>query len=260
MWSQLAEYNEQGQRFILATVTDVGGSTPRKVGAQMIITTESIQGTIGGGALEFKVIQESRAILSRPPKPPLIKWLETHLTHDLGMCCGGKMTVMLHDYPPQPHLWIFGAGHVGTSLAQIASLADFKVSVIDDREEWASAERFSEEIHVCCEDPELYLRRIPAPEHAYVVITTHDHALDQRLIEQLTRAPLCYLGLIGSRGKWGRFHKRLKHRDELTELDRVRCPMGLDIGAQTPGEIAVSVVAELISTRHHVSTSVSSPT
>ena len=163
------------------------------------------------------------------------------------------MTVMLHDYPPRPKLFIFGAGYVGSALAHIASLVEFHVSVIDDRPEWAQNQRFSNEIHVLCEDPELYLRRVPLTEEAYAVVTTHDHALDQRLIELLARSPLRYLGLIGSRGKWGRFYKRLKHRDELTELDQVKCPMGLDIGAQTPEEIAVSVVAELISTRHSVS-------
>jgi len=257
MWSQLTEYNEQGQRFILATVTDVGGSTPRKVGAQMIITTESIQGTIGGGALEFKVIMEARSILALPPKVPLIQWIETHLTHDLGMCCGGKMTIMLQDYPPRPHLWIFGAGHVGEALSQAALLADFKVSVIDERPDWADPKRFSHEVQVICEDPELYVRSTPPTEAAYVVVTTHDHSLDQKLIEQLTRAPLTYLGLIGSRGKWGRFYKRLRQRSELIELDQVKCPMGLDIGAQTPGEIAISVVAEMISTRHTVSSSMS---
>ena len=164
------------------------------------------------------------------------------------------MKVMLQDYPAPPQLWIFGAGHVGSALAQIASLADFKVRVIDDRLEWADPQRFPQEVDVYCEDPELYLRASLPSEHIYVVVTTHDHGLDQRLIERLTQSPLLYLGLIGSKGKWGRFFKRLKHRTELTHLERVRCPVGLDIGAQSPGEIAVSIVAELVSTRHRVST------
>ena len=163
------------------------------------------------------------------------------------------MKVMLQDYPAPPQLWIFGAGHVGTALAQIANLAEFKVRVIDDRLDWADPQRFPQEVEVYCEDPEVYLRQSPPSEHTHVVVTTHDHGLDQRLIERLAQSPLQYLGLIGSRGKWGRFLKRLKHRSELTELDRVRCPVGLDIGAQSPGEIAVSIVAELVSARHQVS-------
>ena len=135
MWSQLTEYNRSHLRFILATVTESGGSTPRKVGAQMIITAHEIQGTIGGGAIELGVITAARKLLSAPPKTPNISWFEAHLTHDLGMCCGGKMKVMLHDYPPPAHLWIFGAGHVGTAIAQIARFADFRVSVVDEREE-----------------------------------------------------------------------------------------------------------------------------
>lgn len=249
MWSQLAEYNRRGQRYILATVTDTGGSTPRKIGAQMIITSTEIQGTIGGGAIELQVIEAARARLSAPPVLPVISWVESHLTHDLGMCCGGHMKVMLHEYTPAPQLWIFGAGHVGTALAQTAAVAGFKIHIVDERAEWASEERFKEDVDVICEDPEHYLRAHPLDPSDYAVIVTHDHALDQRILELLARAPLSYLGLIGSRGKWGRFLKRLRARAELTELDRVRCPMGVDIGAQTPGEIAVSVAAELIQRR-----------
>ena len=159
------------------------------------------------------------------------------------------MTVMLQDYPVSAHLWIFGAGHIGTALAEIARLADFKVSVVDERPDWATVDRFHPDIEVRCDDPELTVRAARLSVESYAVITTHDHALDQRLIEQLTRSPLKYLGLIGSVGKWGRFEKRLRDRPELTELSRVRCPMGLKIGAQTPGEIAVSVTAELIQAR-----------
>ncbi len=249
MWSQLSDLSLRGERFIIATVTDTGGSTPRKLGAQLVITLHTIIGTIGGGAIEQRIINEARHILNSPPQRSSISWVSVHLSHDLGMCCGGNMTIMLHDHIPYPKLYIFGAGHIGTSLAQVSLIAGFKVSVIDDREEWADETRFPVEIEVICDDPEHFLKSSPLTSADYAVITTYDHGLDERLIAALSVNPLTYLGLIGSKAKWARFEKRLQARSDLEYLSRVQCPMGINIGAHTPEEIAVSVTAELISTR-----------
>ena len=247
MWSQLAEWNEKRERFILATVTNTGGSTPRKLGAQMAITLTRQIGTIGGGAFEHWVIDEARHILSTPPHPSLIlHQREVHLSHDLGMCCGGKMAVMLQDVVPKYELWIFGGGHIGEALAQISVLSDFDVHVVDDRPEWVDPSRFPPGVSLHCDDPELFVRETELSAQSLIVITTHSHAVDERLIELLAPGNFLYLGLIGSKAKWARFKQRLCNRVNDIELERVKCPMGLSINAQTPSEIAVSIIAELI--------------
>lgn len=250
MWSQLSTLSQSGERFMIATVTDCGGSTPRGLGAQIVITPSHIFGTIGGGAIEQRVIEEARMILSSSPSPNPLSWLTVHLSHDLGMCCGGTMTVMLQDYPSSPRLYIFGAGHIGTALAEVALTVDFRVTVLDDREEWADPSRFSKQLSIICDDLEHWLSSHPLSSQDYAVVCTYDHPLDERLIGKLSQSPLSYLGLIGSRAKWARFKKRLERAGKSPYLDQVRSPMGLSIGAQSPSEIAISVAAELIQTRH----------
>ncbi len=251
MWSQLSVLSAQRQRFILITVIERGGSTPRGLGAQMVVTAEKTIGTIGGGALEYQAIQEAHERLKNSPSANPISYLQFSLSHDLGMCCGGQIKLMLQDFPPTPRLIIFGAGHVGQALAQIASLSNFQVWVVDDRDEWADLERFPTNVEVICDDSEHYLRHAQLSYGDYVVVTTYDHALDERLISALTRFSLSYLGLIGSQAKWLRFQKRLelelKDEIRIENLKKTHCPMGLSIYAETPSEIAVSIMAELIS-------------
>lgn len=251
MWSQLSALSAERQRFILVTVIERGGSTPRGVGAQMIVTGDKNYGTIGGGALEYQAIKQSLKVLNQDPQTNPISYLEFHLSHDLGMCCGGQVNIMLHDYPPSPRLIIFGAGHVGQALAQIASFSDFNILVIDDREEWIDPQRFPDSTELICNDAEHALRELSLGMGDYVVVTTYDHALDERIISSLTKFSLTYLGLIGSQAKWLRFQKRLrielKDTIRVERLENTHCPMGLPIKAETPHEIAISIMAEVIS-------------
>lgn len=243
----------RGEAFVLATVTDTGGSTPRLAGAMMGVTLEGQAGTVGGGAFEHRVVEAARALLAAPGQATTL--VDVHLVRDLGMCCGGRMTAFLNKTEPAPRLWIFGAGHVGTSLAPVAALAGFAVTVVDERAEWARADRFPPEVAVLDAEPVDLLKRPgagldrPGPRDL-VVVTTHAHDLDERLIHALASAPPAYLGLIGSRNKWAKFRARLTERGvEAAFLDAVRSPVGLDIGALTPAEIAVSIVAELVAFR-----------
>jgi xanthine dehydrogenase accessory factor len=246
--SILARLEAQRQPFCLATVTDTGGSTPRLAGAMMAIGPDYTHGTIGGGAFEHRVVEDARALLEDARRRT--HTLSVHLVRDLAMCCGGKMTVFMQKVEPAPRLRIFGAGHVGTALASAAAAAGFEVTVIDERAEWADAARFEDGIRVEDADPEDHLRAEPVEADEYVVIVTHSHPLDESLVRLLAERPLRFLGLVGSRGKWGRFRKRLLARDISEDaLDRVSCPVGVDIGAVTPEEIAVSVVAELVRRR-----------
>ena len=207
-------------------------------------------GTVGGGAFEHLVVREARELISRRPRA-LLQEVSAHLTHELGMCCGGKMSALLKLYPAPERVYVMGAGHVGTALAKQLTLLERAVTVVDERAEWASPERFSQEVSVRCEDPESWLRASPPQGGGALLIMTHDHELDERLMSLalplLERGELSYLGMIGSAGKWGRFKRRLKERGfSEALLEHVRCPVGLSIGAESPAEIAVSVCAELI--------------
>lgn len=246
-----ASWAQDGVPFVCITVTHVGGSTPRLEGAQMWVSDAEQVGTVGGGAFEQLVVQEARALLSAPAEQ-LTREVSAHLTHELGMCCGGKMSALLRRYLSPTPLYVFGAGHVAQALTQHLSLLSLhQVHVIDERPEWLSAERFSASISLHLEEPESWLRGAPLPHGSIALIMTHDHQLDERvlslLLPQLERGALRYLGMIGSAGKWGRFKRRLKARGASDEgLDRVHCPVGLPIYAQSPHEIAISVCAELI--------------
>lgn len=248
LYAHLARLEAERRPAVLATVIDTGGSTPRLAGSQMAVEAEATLGTVGGGAFEHAVIARARALLV-DPRRRAETWA-VHLTQELGMCCGGKMTVFMQKLEPSARLLIYGAGHVGTALAQLAAAVDFAVTVVDGRAEWADPARFPAGVEVVDAEPEDHVHLHPPAPTDFVVIVTHDHPLDEALVRALAPRPLRYLGLIGSRGKWARFRKRLLARGlEEAQLGRVRCPVGLDIGAETPAEIAVSILAQLIECR-----------
>jgi xanthine dehydrogenase accessory factor len=165
------------------------------------------------------------------------------------MCCGGRMKVFLEKHGAPARLTVFGAGHVAKELAALAHKVGFRVTVVDARAEWATAERFPG-CEVLSKDPADHARAVAGGAHEYFCVTTHDHPLDQAVVEALLAKPSAYLGVIGSRRKAERFRMRLKAGGaEDAALERIHSPMGLAIGALTPEEIAVSIVAELVQVR-----------
>jgi xanthine dehydrogenase accessory factor len=249
VWNALAGWRRARRRFVLATVVASRGFTPRKPGAHMLIDAngETI-GTVGGGAIEHRVLEEARRVLAEGGTGMLRK----HLTQELGMCCGGEMTVFLEVIAPAPRLYVYGAGYIAKPLAAIAAGCGFEVEVVDAREDWATESRFPTS-RVAVRAPEVHAREIETTVDDYVVIVTHDHALDQALVQALLPRPLRFLGMIGSIPKERKFRLRLRARGFTeTQIARLRTPLGVDIGADTPEEIAVSVVAELIAVRRAV--------
>lgn len=249
-YALLARLEAEREAFVLATVVDTGGSTPRLAGAQMVVQGEACHGTVGGGAFEWRVVNEARALLGDSLRH--VARLDVHLVRDLGMCCGGRMSAFLQKVEPAPRAWIFGAGHVGTALATSLHALGFEVTVVDPRAEWADPRRFPAPVRVLDAEPEDLVDASPPAASDFVIIATHDHALDESLVRRLASHPLAYLGLVGSRGKWARFRKRLHERVPEAALARVRCPVGLDIGAHTPEEIALSIAAEMVALRRGV--------
>jgi xanthine dehydrogenase accessory factor len=233
---------------VVCTVIASAGSTPQKPGSRMAVAADgSLIGTIGGGAIEKQVVDAALELMADAARSA--HTVETHLTHDLGMCCGGKMTVFLEKHGSAAKLFVFGAGHVARELAALAAHVGFAVTVIDERAEWLNAERFPHATRRL-EPPDVVARALAGGADTYCCVTTHDHPLDQACVEALVRTPLAYLGVIGSERKALRFRQRMEAGGfSKDEVARFQSPMGLPIAALTPQEIAVSIVAQLIAIR-----------
>jgi xanthine dehydrogenase accessory factor len=239
-------------RAALATVVGRQGSAPQILGARLLLHEDGeLVGTVGGGAIEAEVIEGCRAAL-RDGKP---RRVDAQLVRDLAMCCGGSMEVFVEVLQPQVRLVIIGAGHVAQALVPVAQAAGFSVQVLDDREELLDAPAFAEASPRAYDVDELGAALPDLGDGDYVVVTTRDHARDEQALAHLLRRPHRYLGMIGSRRKVHAVLGRILRRElqlgrPWPDLSRVRAPMGLALGGRTPGEIAVSVIAELLADRH----------
>lgn len=212
-------------------------------------------GTIGGGCYENEASLKARESLATRRQSLLHYELNDDFAQENGLICGGRMDVHIDPLEPAPTLYIVGAGHVGWHLARAASDAGFRIHVVDDREKFANAERFPGATITVEPIPE-WLARAPIPSSAYVAVLTRGHQHDLDAIRALATRELRYLGLIGSRAKVVRINAALQAEGLPAEaLARTHSPIGLDIGAVTPAEIAISILAELIATRRGVDTS-----
>jgi xanthine dehydrogenase accessory factor len=233
----------QGREAALATVVGAEGSTPRHVGARMLVYRDaSIVGTIGGGAFEHRVIQLCLEAL-KTGETLRQKW---DLASDVGMACGGFLEVLAEPLGVRRPFHLFGGGHVARCVASALLPLGFRVSVYDDRAEWANAERFPN-CEVLVGDMLEHARRIDATERTWFLLATRGHTFDWMLLEHLAPRPWAWLGLLGSRAKIRWFLDRLADQGVPEDkLHRVSAPTGLDIGSETPEEIAISIAAELV--------------
>jgi xanthine dehydrogenase accessory factor len=243
---------DRGEAAALVTIVSTRGSTPQRVGAKMLVFADGrIVGTIGGGCYENDAFWKAREAIATH-KPQLIHYeLSDDFAQESGLICGGQMDVYIEPIEPSPELYIIGAGHVGYHLARLAHEVGFRVHVIDDREKFANRERFPTAVEVVADDIPAWVTRTSLPSHAYAVIVTRGHTNDLEALRALAPRELRYLGLIGSRAKVARIYDALTADSVPAEhLKRVHAPIGLDIGAVTPQEIAVSILAEMIAVKH----------
>src|SRR6267154_5149268 len=252
VFAAVAAALERGEPAALVTIVSTTGSTPQRVGAKMLVFGDGrIVGTIGGGCYENDAFGKAReAILSR--KPQLVHYeLDDDFAQETGLICGGQMDVYIEPIEPSPELYIVGAGHVGFHLGRLAHEVGFRVHVVDDREKFANAERFPTADTVIVDQIPAWVAQAHLPSHAYAVIVTRGHTNDLEALRALAPLELRYLGLIGSRAKVARIFDALTSDGmPRAHLTHVHAPIGLDIGAITPQEIAVSILAELIAVKH----------
>jgi xanthine dehydrogenase accessory factor len=228
-----------GARGALATVVRTSGSTPQQPGARLLLQADgSTLGTVGGGAIEYAVIEA----LHEARRSGTSQLLVRNLSHDLGMCCGGRMEIFIEPIQSAARLYIFGAGHVAKATAPLARSVGFDVRVIDEREELNTIERFPA-CTIDLRDPAAVLKTLTLGDDDWVLITTHDHRLDEEVLAHCLQQRPRYLGLVASRRKLIRITQRLQQRYPSLSFERLHAPVGLELGAVGPAEIAVSIVA-----------------
>lgn len=243
----LNDYRMKGEAVALVTVTKCLGSTPCVVSSRMIVTKDKkIYGTIGGGKLEFKAIDE--AIISINEN----RIIES--TYTLGpefeQCCGGKVEFMIEPMNQSPEVFVFGAGHIGIEIARLLKDTPFNINLIDSREnlfDTLELEPYITTHAVKLNDFKTFKNAVNWSQNSYVLVLTHDHTIDFDIIAMALKEETKFLGLIGSKTKRIRFHNMLIKEMGIEEgMNNVVCPIGLEIGGDTPKEIAISVVAQLL--------------
>ena len=251
IYEAIVEAGRKEERIALATIVSRTGSTPRKDAAKMLVFEDGRQiGTIGGGCSEAEV---SRAALlaMRTGRPQMLRFdLSDDDLENSGLICGGSMEVYVEPILPRPALYILGAGHVGRCLAELARPLGFNLSVVDDRVKYANRERFPQADAIHAGAWEEVLPQLPVRDTSYLVIVTRGHAYDLVCLRFALRSPARYIGMMGSRRKIGIFIEKLRSEGiPAEEFARVYAPVGIEIGSETPEEIAVSIAAELIAVR-----------
>lgn len=241
---ELAELERQGTPAVLCTLIETRGSVPQRVGTKMVVRADgTIAGTVGGGALEHAAIQRAREVLARGTAET---W-SIKLGPDLGMTCGGAVTLFFDPLLSTPRLIIFGAGHISRDLAAMAVRVGFRVNVIDGRPEWATPAAFPAETEVLAADPHAVFDELPFGPDTYVVLVSHSHDVDQGILGGVLHREWAYLGMIASKTKVKKISRDLEAEGaDPARMALVHSPIGLSIGAVDPAEIAVSILAELV--------------
>ena len=253
IYEEIVALQREGRKGAVATIVNVRGSIPSFKSAKMLVRDDgSIAGTIGGGCVEAEVWQAARDVIANEKPCSLSFDLNQDPKYDTGLVCGGTLEIFIEPVLPPPLLYIFGAGHVAFELFKAAKNAGFDAIVADDREAYANAERFPGARQVIARDFAEALAGLAPNESSYMVIATRGHRDDMRILRWAVQTPARYIGMVGSRRKAITVVRELTAEGLRPELfDRVHSPVGLDIGAITPEEIAVSIVAELIAVRRH---------
>jgi len=254
LFEEIVRMRRAGQRGALATIVHTNGSIPSYESSRMLIREDgTIAGTVGGGCVEADVWAAAKEVMQTEAPRKMVFHLNNEASYDNGLICGGTVEVFVEPILPQPVVYLFGAGHVSTAVAKAAHSAGFGIAVIDDREAFANAERFpmAQEIFTSYEDA---FEKLRPNASSYLVIVTRGHKEDMRVLAWAVRTAARYVGMIGSKRKVLSVYKALEAEGYSSEeFERVFAPMGLEIGALSPEEIAISIVAELIAVRRNAS-------
>ncbi|MBS1227482.1 MAG: hypothetical protein H6R17_759 [Proteobacteria bacterium] len=259
VYEEIILLRREGRSCALASIINTVGSIPGSSSAKMLVRDDgTIVGTIGGGAGELEVIAIAREVI-KSEKPQTVSFNLTQRPGiDAGMVCGGSLDIFVEPIVPNPTLYIFGAGHTGLATYRIARSAGFDVVIVDEREAFANRERFPDAKGIVVAELDVAMLQLAPNPAAYVVSLTPGHLTDMRVLRWALGTPARYVGMMGSRRKvTGIFQELQKEGVTPERLADVHAPIGLEIGADNPEEIAISVVAELIACRRHCAAALS---
>lgn len=252
VFDEIGRLRRDGRRGALATIVNARGSIPSAIAAKMLIRDDgSIVGTVGGGCVESDVRKGAMEVM-RDEKPRTFNFNldQQPEDDDNGLVCGGSLQVFIEPLIPSPRLYIFGAGHIGLAVHKVATLTGFETVVADDRELYANHERFPDAHEIRTGEMDEIMAGLAPADSSYIVIVTRGHRHDLRVLRWALETPAHYIGMIGSGRKVLAMYQQLEAEGVARErFKRVFAPIGLDIKAATPEEIAVSIVAELIAIR-----------
>src|SRR6476646_1778836 len=252
LFEEIVKLRRAGLRGALATIVHTNGSIPSYESSRMLVREDgSLAGTIGGGCVEAEVWAAAKEVMQTEAPRKMVFNLNNEATYDNGLICGGTVEIFVEPILPQPMVYLFGGGHVSMAVAKAANSAGFAIGVIDDRETFANPQRFpaAQEVFVSYDDA---FAKIHPNASTYLVIVTRGHKEDMRVLAWAARTQARYIGMIGSKRKVLSVYKALeKEGYQPEEFERIYAPMGLEIGALSPEEIAISIVAELIAVRRN---------
>jgi xanthine dehydrogenase accessory factor len=253
VFEEIVRLRRLGQKCALATIVDVRGSIPSYESAKLVVREDgSMAGTIGGGCVEADVWTAAREVIQTEKPQRLTFNLGQDAAYDNGLICGGQLEVFIEPVLPVPRAYVFGAGHISRSLSKALALAGFAPVVVDDRESFASRERFPDAVEVHAAEYEEAFPRLGIGENGYVIIVTRGHRDDMRVLKLAISTPARYIAMIGSKRKViGVIRELVKEGVPRSAFERLHAPMGLNIGAVSPEEIAISVAAEMIAVRRN---------
>jgi xanthine dehydrogenase accessory factor len=251
IYEEIRRLQQLERRAALATIVRIRGSVPSFQTAKMLVRDDgSTLGSIGGGCVEAEVWGAAEEVMREEKSRTLSFDLTDDSLADGGLICGGRVDVFVEPILPQPHMVIFGAGHISMQLSRIATVAGFRTTIIDNRPVYANAERFPEAAAVISESFEAGFERIAPTANTYVIIVTRGHQEDESVLRWAVKTNARYIGMIGSKRKIRAIADNLLSEGVPPEkLEAVHMPIGLDIGAVTPEEIAIAIVAEAIHIR-----------
>ncbi len=254
IYEEIVDLRKKGLRAALATIISRKGSTPRKDAAKMLVYEDGRQlGSIGGGCTEAEVCREAMVTI-RSERPKLLSFdLTDEDAEESALLCGGVMEVYVEPILPDPTLFVFGGGHVGQAVAAIAAMLGFEIAVVDDRIKYANSERFPQAAAFYVDSWEEVFARLPVTADSYLLIATRGHRYDLACLRYAVGTPAKYIGLLGSRRKTKLLYEALEREGvDPSVFERVHAPVGLEIGSETPEEIAVSIAAELVAVKKNL--------
>ena len=251
IYDEVVRLRRLGQKCALATIVQVNGSIPSYESAKLLVREDgSMIGTIGGGCVEAEVWNAAREVMQQERARQMNFSLGQDAAYDNGLICGGQLSVFVEPVIPQPRLFVFGAGHISKSISKFASMAGFATVIVDNREAFANRDRFPEADEIHSEEYEEVFPKLVIRDTSYIVIVTRGHRDDMRVLRWAVQTQARYIGMIGSKRKTITIFRELTKEGLPAHLfERVHAPVGLDIGAITPEEIAVAITAELIAVR-----------